>query len=78
MHSYRILLARIEAALAVLTAALGIITIFWRDWIEILTGWDPDHHSGGAEIGIILALFVLSVTCALLARRTYRRHLVTA
>ena len=78
MHSYRIFLARIEAALAVLTAALGIITIFWRDWIEILTGWDPDHHSGSAEIGIILALFVLSVTCALLARRTYRRHLVTA
>lgn len=77
MHSYRIVLARIEAALAVLTAALGIITIFWRDWIEILTGWDPDHHSGSAEIGIILALFVLSVTCALLARRTYRRLLVT-
>lgn len=77
MHSYRIFLARIEAALAVLTAALGIVTIFWRDWIEILTGWDPDHHSGSAEIGIILAFFVLSVTCALLARRTYRRLLVT-
>ena len=78
MRDYRIILARIEVALAALTAALGIVTIFWRDWIEILTGWDPDHHSGVAEAGLILALFATSITCAVLARRTYRRMLVAA
>ena len=76
MHSYRIFLIRIEAALAVLSAALGVVTLFWRDWIEFLTGWDPDHHSGSAELGLILALFVVSITSAMLARRSYRRLVV--
>jgi hypothetical protein len=76
VHSYRIFLIRIEAALAVLSATLGILTLFWRDWIEILTGWDPDHHGGSAEIGLVLALFAASVTCAVLARRAYRRLMV--
>ena len=73
MRSSRIFLARIETTVAILTGALGIITIFWHDWIEILTGWDPDHHNGGVEVGLIVALLAMSVTCAVLARRTYRR-----
>src|SRR5215469_11611559 len=73
MRSHRIFLARIETTVAILTGALGIITIFWHDWIEILTGWDPDHHSGSVEAGLIVALLTVSVTCAVLARRTYRR-----
>jgi hypothetical protein len=73
MRSYRIFLARIETTVAILTGALGIITIFWHDWIEILTGWDPDHHNGSLEVVLIVALLAASVTCAALARRTYRR-----
>ena len=73
MRSYRIFLARIETTVAILTGALGIITIFWHDWIEILTGWDPDHHNGSVEVVLIVALLAMSVTCAVLARRTYRR-----
>ena len=73
MHSYRIILARIEASLAVLTGVLGILTFFWRDWIEVLTGWNPDHHSGSIEIGLISALLLSSVCCTVAARRTYRR-----
>lgn len=73
MRRYRIFLARIETTVAILAGALGIITIFWHDWIEILTGWDPDHHSGGVEAGLIVVLLAMSVTCAVLARRTYRR-----
>ena len=73
MRSYRIFLARIETTVAILTGALGIITIFWHDWIEILTGWDPDQQSGSVEAGLIVALLAVSVTCAVLARRTYRR-----
>ena len=73
MRSYRIFLARIEAALAALTGSLGILTIFWRDWIEGLTGWHPDRHSGSFEAGLIVVLLAVSVICAALARRTYRR-----
>lgn len=63
----------VEASLAVLTGLLGILTVLWRDWIEGLTGWNPDHHSGAIEIGLITALLAVSVTCGAAARRTYRR-----
>lgn len=71
MQSYRILLFRIEVALAVLTGILGVLTLFWRDWIEALTGWSPDHHTGGVEFGLISVLLITSVSCAAVARRTY-------
>jgi len=35
-----------ETAIACFAGALGVVTIFWHDWIEALTGWDPDHHNG--------------------------------
>ncbi len=73
MGSYRRLLFRIEVSLAVLTGALGVLTLFWRDWIEALTGWNPDHHSGSAEFGLISILLIMSVSCAVAARRTYRQ-----
>jgi hypothetical protein len=43
MRGHRVLLFRIEVSLAVLTGLLGVLTIFWRDWIEALTGWSPDR-----------------------------------
>ncbi len=64
----------IERALAAVTAVLGVVTIFWRDWIEGLTGWDPDHHSGSAEIWIIIGLFVISVAFFILSRFEVRRR----
>jgi hypothetical protein len=35
---------RLETAVALLAGLLGVVTIFWHDWIEALTGWDPDHQ----------------------------------
>jgi hypothetical protein len=48
---------RLETAIAVFAAALGILTIFLHDWIEALTGWDPDHHNGSFEwlIGLVIS-----------------------
>ncbi len=78
MGGYRRWLFRIEVSLAVLTGILGVITIFWRDWIEALTGWSPDHHSGSAELGLIAVLLVASVSCAAVARRTHRQLVALA
>jgi tetrahydromethanopterin S-methyltransferase subunit E len=64
---------RIEQGLAILTGFLGLLTIFWRDWIEGLTGWDPDHHSGSAEVGIIVGLLVVSIVLFLVSRVEIRR-----
>jgi hypothetical protein len=78
MRGYKLWLFRIEVALAALTGILGVITIFWRDWIEALTGWSPDHHSGSAEFGLIAVLLIASVTCGALARRTHRQLVALA
>jgi tetrahydromethanopterin S-methyltransferase subunit E len=64
----------VERILAGATFVFGVVTIFWRDWIEKVFGFDPDHHSGSAEIGIILGLFVISVVFFLVSRIEVRRH----
>jgi hypothetical protein len=73
MRRYKIFLVQAEASLAVLSGFLGILTIFWRDWIEGLTGWDGDHHSGSVEIGLACVLLAVSVTLSAVAYVTYHR-----
>ena len=62
----------VEVAVALATGVLGILTIFWRDWIEILTGWDPDHHDGSVEWILVVGLLAVAVTIGLAARRHWR------
>jgi len=73
VRSYGVLLLRIEATLAVLTGVLGVLSLFWRDWMEALTGGSPDRHSGSAEFSLIAVLLITSVSCAVVARRAHRR-----
>ena len=42
--------------LAGFCSGLAVLTIFWRDWIETLTGYDPDQHDGTVECLIAIAL----------------------
>jgi hypothetical protein len=63
---------RLETAIALCAGALGILTIFWHDWIEALTGWDPDHHNGSFEWFIVLALLAIAAVMGFLARRHWR------
>jgi undecaprenyl pyrophosphate phosphatase UppP len=69
-------LAIVETAAASLAGVLAIVTCFWHDWIEALTGWDPDHHNGSFEVLIIVVLAVVAVACALAARGSWRRYRV--
>jgi hypothetical protein len=48
------------------------LTIFWHDWIEALTGWDPDHHNGTVEWIVVIGLLVVSAAMGLIARRHWR------
>jgi hypothetical protein len=43
--------------LACFCGGLAILRIFWPDWIEALTGYDPDQHNGTVEWLIVIALF---------------------
>jgi hypothetical protein len=63
---------RLEMAVALCAGILGIVTIFWRDWIEILTGWDPDNHGGAVEWIVAVGLLVAAVVMGLAARRHWR------
>jgi len=64
--------ARLEMAAALCAGILGILTIFWHDWIEVLTGWDPDNHSGAVEWIVVAGLLVAAVTMGLAARHHWR------
>jgi undecaprenyl pyrophosphate phosphatase UppP len=65
--------AALESVIALIAGVLGVITIFWHDWIEALTGWDPDHHNGSAEWLIVVILLIAAAIAGLFARRHWRQ-----
>jgi hypothetical protein len=67
-----VLRARIEVTLAVVLGAATILTAVWPDWIEGLTGFDPDHGNGSVEWLIVAVLAVATLVVAALARRDLR------
>ena len=64
--------ARLELAVALCAGILGILTIFWQDWIEALTSWDPDNHSGAVEWITVTVLLVVALAMGVAARRHWR------
>jgi hypothetical protein len=65
----------LELGLASLTGVLFLVTLVSREWIEAVTGWDPDHHSGSLEWGIVLGLLALTALAAGTAYAEWRRSL---
>jgi len=65
----------IESTISASSSALFLLTLFWRDWIEALTGFDPDHRSGLLEIAVAAALLAITLTSGHLARRDRRQDL---
>jgi hypothetical protein len=63
----------IESALAASSALFGLLTLFWKDWIEVVSGVDPDRHSGALEWLIVIACALAATVFALLARFEWRR-----
>jgi Flp pilus assembly pilin Flp len=57
-----------ESALASIAILLALFTIHWPDWIERAFAFDPDHHSGSVEWGLILVLVAVAILFAALAR----------
>jgi hypothetical protein len=63
---------RLEMAVALAAGILGLVTIFWHDWIEALTGWDPDQHNGTVEWILVVVLLAIAIAMGLVARRHWR------
>jgi len=65
--------AKIESGVAVLAGFLFLLTLITREWIEALTGWDPDHGNGSLEWLIVVVLAVVAVGIGLRARSDWRK-----
>ena len=63
----------IEVILAAVTAALLLLTLISREWIEEVFGVEPDAGSGALEWAIVIALAVATVAFSLLARAEWKR-----
>jgi hypothetical protein len=62
-----------ELALAVLSVAMLILTLVWKDWIEEVFGFEPDGGNGVVEWAIVAVLVGLTATTSVLARREWWR-----
>jgi hypothetical protein len=68
----------VEAGLAAITGLLALITPIFPDWIEFVSGWDPDQHDGSVERMIVVGLLVVTVAMVALAAIEWRRTQVSA
>jgi uncharacterized membrane protein len=64
----------VESGLAAIAGLLTLITPIFPDWIEIVSGWDPDQHDGSVEWLIIVGLFVIAVVMVVAAAIEWRRN----
>jgi hypothetical protein len=63
----------LETSLATVTGILFLITLVWRDWIEIIFNVDPDQGRGSLEWFIVGALLVVTIALFVLARYEWRK-----
>jgi hypothetical protein len=62
-----------EAALSTAAAILAVLTLISPAWIELLTGWDPDHGDGSIEWIVVAVMAAVALTLGLAAREEWRR-----
>jgi ABC-type uncharacterized transport system permease subunit len=62
----------VEIGLASIAGLLAPITSIFPDWIEFVSGWDPDQHDGSVERMIVVGLFIVTIVMAALAAIEWR------
>ena len=63
----------IETGMAIISAALLVSTLLWKDWIEIIFRIDPDAGSGAVEWTFVIAALAATIAFSMLARGEWRR-----
>jgi hypothetical protein len=67
----------VEISLATITSLLALITPIFPNWIEFVSGWDPDQHDGSIENIIVVGLFVTTIAMVAVAAIEWRRTTAT-
>lgn len=67
----------VEIAVSAVAAVLLVLTLITREWIEVLTGVDPDGGSGTLEWALVAGFGVVAVG-GIVAAVMERRRVVPA
>jgi len=68
----------VEAAIASVCGFLAVLTLFVRAWVEVITGFDPDHGNGSFEWTLVAALAFVCALLGVAARHEWRRSRASA
>ena len=63
----------LEAAAGAVCGVLAVVTLFSREWIELVFGVDPDRGSGALEWAVVLAMFIVTAMSSVAAHREWAR-----
>ncbi|MEU4291755.1 hypothetical protein AB0E63_26305 [Kribbella sp. NPDC026596] len=63
----------LQAGFSAAALVLALVTLISREWIELLTGWDPDRGSGTVEWVIVAVLGLIAITLGAAARHEWHR-----
>ena len=63
----------VEVTLGTLTGLLFVVTLVSREWIEAVSGVDPDGRDGSLEVAVLASLLVATVVFSVSARAEWRR-----
>jgi hypothetical protein len=63
----------LKSVLAGAAGVLAIVTLIRRDWIELISGVDPDNHSGSLEWLIVIVFLTASVISTFFALVEWHR-----
>jgi hypothetical protein len=64
----------LEAIMAALSGFFAILTVVYKEWIELVFGIDPDAGNGSLEWAVV-GVFALAFVFLALRARTDRRRL---
>jgi hypothetical protein len=62
----------LETVLGSVGLLLFVLTLVWKDWIEIVFRIDPDEGTGAAEFLVAFVLLAVAAGCWWLARTEWR------